>query len=77
MGKPAGKPRAVRETRVRKEPTIVAYEQRCTSPRGVCTFVHKTDVLNGNLADAQERSKAIVNKYKKQGWRVTVRAVTI
>jgi len=56
---------------------VKAFEQRCTSPRGVRVIVHRTDVIGGNLAEAQERSNAFVEKYKKQGWGVQVRALTI
>jgi len=72
-----GKPKTVVENRVRKETTIVAYEQQCVSPRGVRKIVHRTDVIGGDLDDAKQRSQAFVNKYTKQSWGVTVRAVTV
>ena len=72
-----GKPKTVVENRVRKETTIVAYEQQCVSPRGVRKIVHRTDVLNGDLDAAKQRSQTFVDKYMKQGWGVTVRAVTV
>lgn len=61
----------------KREVHVKAFEQRCTSPRGVRTFVHRTDVIGGNLAEAQESSNAFVEKYKKQGWGVQVRALTV
>lgn len=73
MGK-AAKPKQQLENRVRRETSVTAYEETCTSPRGVRKFTHRTDVLN-NPAAAQARSKAFVDKYQKQGWGVTVRAL--
>lgn len=75
MGK--AKPKPQLETRVRREVSVVAFEERCTSPRGVRTFVHRTDVHNGNIEEAKTRSKAFADKYQKQGWAVAVRALTV
>jgi hypothetical protein len=72
-----GKPKTVVENRVRKETTIVAYEQQCVSPSGVRKIVHRTDVIDGDLDDAKQRSQVFVNKYMQQSWGVTVRAVTV
>jgi hypothetical protein len=72
-----GKPKTVRENLVRKETTIVAYEQQCVSPSGVRKIVHRTDVIDGDLDDAKQRSQVFVDKYVKQSWGVTVRAVTL
>ena len=69
------RPKAVVENRVRVERTVIAYLETCTSPTGMRKFTHRTDV-HTDQAEALERSKAFQTKYLKQGWGVTVRAVT-
>ena len=54
---------------------ILAFIEQCTSPKGVRQFKHRTDVLHGDLAGAQQRSETFRRKYEAQGWSVRVSAV--
>lgn len=65
------------EPQVRREVMVTAYEERCTSPSGRRQITHRTDVFNGDLHGAQDRSRAFQQKYTKQNWAVIVRAVTV